>query len=198
MSIPGLQSPFILASGSPRRKELLEQAGLSFDIHRVDVDETINPALKPIEVVDELAFKKLEACETLLANNLVITADTLVFKENEILGKPINRDDAIRMLGLLSAADHNVTTSVCLGYKEKVHQFNITTVVHFNALSDEVITYYIDNYEPYDKAGSYGIQEWIGLMAIDRIEGSYTNVVGLPVAETCRAIIHVNQQWNIS
>lgn len=198
MSIAEIKPSFILASGSPRRKELLEAAGFSFEIAKVDVDETINSELQPLEVVDELARKKLEACQELLNDNLVLTADTLVFKGNDILGKPLDRNDAVRMLRLLSASEHNVTTSVCLGYEDKVHQFNVTTVVGFNELDDKMIDYYLDNYEPYDKAGSYGIQEWLGQVAIARIEGSYTNVVGLPVAETYEAILDVYKRWNIS
>lgn len=198
MSLPEPKVPFILASGSPRRKELLTQAGLSFTTQKIDVEEIVRPGLKPLEVVDELALKKLEACGDLLKENLVITADTLVFKDEEILGKPRDREDAVRMLKLLSATDHYVTTSVCLGYQDKIHQFNVTTTVYFKHISEDSISYYIDTYEPYDKAGSYGIQEWIGLVAIDRIEGSYTNVVGLPVAETYQAIVEVGERWDIS
>jgi len=197
MLLPASIPPFILASASPRRKELLEQTGLKFTIVKVDVDETENKALEPLEIVDDLALRKLAACHDYLKNNLVITADTLVFIDNDILAKPLDRREAHAMLSRLSGADHTVTTSVCLGYQDKIRQFNVSTTVHFESLSDEIINYYIDTYQPFDKAGSYGIQEWLGQIGISSISGSYTNVVGLPVAETYAAIIEVIGDWQI-
>lgn len=198
MLLPEAIKPFILASGSPRRKELLELAGLKFETLHVGVDESFDTRLTPIEVVNELALRKLDACRELRATKLVITADTLVFKGPNILGKPANKQDAQRMLKFLSGTDHQVTTSVCLGYQNEVEQFHITTRVHFKPLETKIIDYYIDTYQPYDKAGSYGIQEWLGLIGIDKIEGSYTNVVGLPAAETIQAIDEVSERWQIN
>ncbi|MGB5782367.1 MAG: Maf family protein [Eudoraea sp.] len=195
MSILHPVPPFILASQSPRRRELLRNAGFNFDSISVDVDETIDPALPPLELVDSLALKKLNACTDYLNKCIVITADTLVFKRNQVLGKPTDRDEAIKMLQTLSNTSHVVTTSVCLGYQAQVYQFNVSTKVYFAALIDEVIEYYVDHYQPMDKAGAYGIQEWIGEIGISRIEGSYTNVVGLPLNETYQAIVEKSALW---
>jgi septum formation protein len=187
--------PFILGSGSPRRRELLRDAGFNFDIIKVDVDETIPEKLTPIEAVDYLSMKKLVACKEYCKENLVLTADTLVFLEDKILGKPNNRDEAISMLELLSGKTHQVITSVCLGYQENQFQYNVSTAVTFAILDRNIISYYIDHYQPFDKAGSYGIQEWIGEIGIPRIEGSFTNVVGLPMHETYHAIVKYSKQW---
>jgi septum formation protein len=197
MHIPESLPHFILASGSPRRKELLLQAGLRFDVISVDVDEMVKPGLEPLAIVDDLALRKQAACVEIRQNKMVITADTLVFLQNEVLAKPANKAEARAMLNRLAAKEHKVTTAVCLGYEDKIHQFNVTTDVHFKALSDDMIDYYIDNYQPYDKAGSYGIQEWLGQVGIDRINGSYTNVVGLPVAETFEAIVAMSIHWGL-
>lgn len=195
MSILHPIPPFILASQSPRRRELLRNAGFNFDSISVDVDESIDPGLPPLELVDSLALKKLKACTEYLNKCIVITADTLVFKGNQVLGKPRDRDEAIKMLKTLANASHTVTTSVCLGYQDNVHQFNVSTKVYFAMLTDEIIEYYIDHYQPMDKAGAYGIQEWIGEIGISRIEGSYTNVVGLPLNETYQAIVEKTGLW---
>ena len=195
MSILKAIPPFILGSGSPRRRELLRDAGFNFDIIKVDVDETIPEKLTPIEAVDYLSMKKLVACKEFCKENLVLTADTLVFLEDKILGKPNNRDEAISMLELLSGKTHQVITSVCLGYQENQFQYNVSTAVTFAILDRNIISYYIDHYQPFDKAGSYGIQEWIGEIGIPRIEGSFTNVVGLPMHETYHAIVKYSKQW---
>lgn len=198
MNLPEQVPPFILASGSPRRRELLTEAGFIFDVKKLTIDEIINPELKPLEVVNDLARQKLRANSDLLEENLVLTADTIVYKNNRVLGKPESRTEAIDMLNLLNNTAHFVTTSVCLGYKHKLRQFDITTKVNFRALNSSEIAYYIDNYQPFDKAGGYGIQEWIGQVGIVSIEGSYTNVVGLPVAETYQALLDVCEEWQIS
>ena len=186
---------FILASGSPRRKELLEEAGLSFDVIHLDFDETHPENLSPTETVNFLARKKLNACTEFLSENLVVTADTLVFKDNLVLAKPANRSEAIEMLERLSGTDHIVITSVCIGYHDQLHQFNVSTKVFFNELEMKEIEYYVDHYKPFDKAGGYGIQEWIGHIGISHIEGSYTNVVGMPVNETFSALKEVTFKW---
>jgi nucleoside triphosphate pyrophosphatase len=187
--------PFILASGSPRRRELLHDAGFNFDIIAVDIEESYPDGLKPLEIVEYLAYEKLMACQEWLTKFLVVTADTLVFKENTILGKPKDRPHAIDMLNELSGHKHEVATSVCLGYKNNKHQFTITTEVYFATISQQEIEYYVDHYRPYDKAGSYGIQEWLGETGIKKINGSYTNVVGLPMHETYQAIINYSKSW---
>jgi nucleoside triphosphate pyrophosphatase len=187
--------PFILASSSPRRQELLRSAGFNFKTVKIDVDEDFHASLAPLEVVAFLAHKKLAACKKWLVNSLVVTADTLVFEENTILGKPVDRQEAVAMLGQLSDCEHQVATSVCLGYQDKIHQFTVITAVSFAQLDLEQINYYVDNYNPYDKAGGYGIQDWIGQVAISKINGSYTNVVGLPLHETYHAIIALSKKW---
>ena len=187
--------PFILASSSPRRRELLRDAGFNFDVIRVDADESIPEELSPIEIVEHLAQKKLAGCKEWLAKFLVLTADTLVFKHDAVLGKPANRSQAIEMLNELSNSRHIVATSVCLGYQDKIHQITVTTEVDFALLSVEEIEYYVDHYRPFDKAGSYGIQEWIGQIGIKKIDGSYTNVVGLPMYETYHAIVAFSKKW---
>ena len=197
MQLPETLPKFVLASGSPRRQELLEETGLKFDVVRVDVDETIKKGLSPLEIVDDLARRKQVACENLRQEQMILTADTLVFVNDEILAKPYDATEARTMLKKLSNSQHSVTTSVCLGFREEIHQFNVTTIVHFKELTEPMIDYYIDNYQPFDKAGSYGIQEWLGHVGINRISGSYTNVVGLPVAETFAAIVEMSNQWKL-
>ncbi|MEN8250403.1 MAG: Maf family protein, partial [Bacteroidota bacterium] len=142
--------PFILASASPRRKELLEEAGLDFEVIKLNIDESHPDGLSPLETVDFLAKKKLSRCSKWLKERLVITADTLVFKGDHILGKPGDRQHAIEMLNQLSGSDHIVTTSVCIGYKKHIHQFNVSTKVTFTNLSQLEIEYYVDSYKPYD------------------------------------------------
>ena len=187
--------PFILASSSPRRRELLHDAGFNFDVIAIDVDETHPNNLSPTAVVEYLALKKLGASKEWLAKFLVVTADTLVFKGNTILGKPNDRPHAIEMLKTLSDSEHQVATSVCIGYHDKVDQFTVNTIVDFAALSEDQIEYYVDHYLPFDKAGSYGIQEWIGEIGIRKINGSYTNVVGLPMHETYHSIVRLSKDW---
>ena len=187
--------PFILASSSPRRRGLLRDAGFNFDVIAIDVDETFPDGLSPMEIVEFLAHKKLAACNEWLAKFVVVTADTLVFKEDTIFGKPNDRPHAIEMLTALSNSEHIVATSVCLGYQNQVHQFTVTTIVDFARLSSDEIEYYVDHYMPFDKAGSYGIQEWVGQIGIKKINGSYTNVVGLPMHETYHAIVELSKKW---
>lgn len=187
--------PFILASSSPRRKQLLEEVGFTFEVVSINTDESFDEKMNPNDVVEFLARKKLLAANSWLQKSLVITADTLVIKENQILGKPQDRQEAIEMLRFLSNGQHHVVTSVCLGYKNHLEQFSVKTKVQFDKLKKEEIEHYVDHYLPFDKAGSYGIQEWVGLIGIIKIEGSYTNVVGLPINETYRAIIDFSSKW---
>lgn len=172
----------ILASKSPRRRELLSNLGIDFEIVTLDTDESY-PANMPVdEVAAYLALKKAEPFTAeKYPSHLIITADTIVCIENEILGKPESREHAFEMLQKLSGNDHKVITGVCLSSPNQKKCFTSTTTVHFKTLSSNEIEYYIDNYKPFDKAGAYGIQEWIGFVAVERIEGSYFNVMGLPV-----------------
>ena len=172
----------ILASKSPRRHQMLKELGLEFEIRTKEVDEVYPQELKPEEVPVYLAeLKASEFTTDITDKELVITADTIVCADDWILGKPKNRTKAIEMLETLSGRSHKVISGVCLMSKEKKISFSTTTTVHFKELSKQEINYYIDNYQPFDKAGAYGIQEWIGFIGINGIEGSYFNVVGLPI-----------------
>lgn len=174
--------PMILASQSPRRRELLSQLDLPFEVRTLDVDESFPRTFRPEAAAVYIAEKKANAFLDKIQFELLISADTLVSIRDEILGKPKDRDDAIRMLQLLSGNVHEVITGVALLHQKKIYSFFEKTLVYFRQLTEEQISYYIDTYQPYDKAGAYGIQEWIGMIAVEKIEGSYTNVVGLPTA----------------
>ena len=177
-----LKTPVILASGSPRRQELLRELGIPFEIILKQVDETYPEHLEKEQVALYLAEKKASAYDAeVLTGKLVITADTIVCADNIILGKPEDFDDGVRMLKLLSGKRHEVITAVCIRSASGQTTFFDTTSVYFKNLTDEEIRFYMDKCKPYDKAGAYGIQEWIGLIGIERIDGSYYNVVGLPV-----------------
>lgn len=172
----------ILASGSPRRKQLLEGLNLPFEVVVREVDEVF-PEGMPLEDIP-VYLANLKAGPFLNDGEesiLVITADTIVCIDGEVLGKPQDNDHAVGMLRKLSGRKHLVVTGVCLTSRERQVTFSSVTEVHFKELSGEEIEYYLDRYHPYDKAGAYGVQEWIGYIAIDRIEGSYFNVMGLPV-----------------
>jgi len=173
----------ILASGSPRRHELLRGLDIPFTIeYNPHIEEKIDPSLPPEAVPQALAKQKSEAFPRPLApDELLITADTLVYCQDRILGKPHSREEAIEMLQLLSDQTHTVSTGVVLRTAKKSHGFTAATRVTFASLSREDIAYYVDNYKPYDKAGAYGAQDWIGYVGITHIEGSYFNVMGLPV-----------------
>ena len=171
----------ILASGSPRRRHLLEEMGVEFQSVSKEVEEVYPDGLGPAEVAEYLSILKANAFSIEeLENELIITADTVVTIDGKILGKPADRDDAIKILRKLSGKCHQVITGVTLKTKNKQHTFSVSTDVVFKDLTLDEIKYYIDNYKPYDKAGAYGIQEWIGHVAIEKIEGSYFNVMGLP------------------
>ena len=174
----------ILASKSPRRQYLLKELGLNFEVYIKDVDESFPENLKAQEIPLYLCKKKADAFQEELSNDtIVITADTIVWVDNQVLNKPENYEDAIRMLKLLSGKMHVVYTGVCLKSKNKTKSFYAETKVFFKILTQEEIEYYINNYNPYDKAGAYGAQEFIGYIAIDKIEGTYFNVMGLPLRE---------------
>jgi septum formation protein len=171
----------ILASGSPRRQQFFKDFDLDFEIRLKEIEEIYPKNLKAEQITNYLAELKAKAFDgEILENELVITSDTLVWLHNKALGKPKNYDDAFHILKSLSAETHEVITSVCFKTLKKTETIFDVTKVTFNELSDDAIRYYLDNYKPFDKAGAYGIQEWIGLIGISKIEGSYTNVVGLP------------------
>ncbi|WP_293872420.1 Maf-like protein [Flavobacterium sp.] len=171
----------ILASGSPRRQQFFKDLDLQFEIRLKDIEEIYPNHLQGIEITNYLAQLKASAFDSELNDNeLLITSDTIVWLNNKALGKPKNYNDAVTILKELSNTTHEVITSVCFKTIDKSDTIFEVTKVTFNELSEEAIHYYIENYEPYDKAGAYGIQEWIGLVGITKIEGSYTNVVGLP------------------
>ncbi len=173
----------ILASNSPRRKELLAGLGLPFEVHVLkDIDESYPVELPVSEVALYIAKKKADAYREIIGHDeLIITADTVVIVGNEILGKPADAADAMRMLRKLSGRTHQVTTGVCLLTAHKTSSFAVTTEVTFKPLAEQEIQHYVARYKPFDKAGAYGIQEWIGYIGVTALHGSYYNVMGLPV-----------------
>lgn len=172
----------ILASKSPRRSQLLTEAGFEFEIRTKEIKEDYPDDLPSIEVAKFLAKKKAAAFQsTLGVNEVVLTADTVVIHDNKIFGKPIDRAEAIKTIQLLENDKHQVITGVCLLSNEKEVVFDSVSHVHLSSMSSEEIEYYVDKFEPYDKAGSYAIQEWIGLCKISKIEGTQPNIVGLPI-----------------
>jgi septum formation protein len=171
----------ILASGSPRRQQFFKDMDIPFSIQLKEIEEVYPNHLKAEEITNYLAELKAKAFEDeLQENDILVTSDTIVWLDGNALGKPKDRADAIAMLQKLSNRTHEVITSVCLKSIAKTEVFHCITKVTFTGISDEAIHYYLDQYQPFDKAGSYGIQDWIGLIGISKIEGSYTNVVGLP------------------
>jgi len=171
----------ILASGSPRRQQFFKDLDLNFEIRLKDIEEVYPPELQAEAITNYLAELKASAFEgELKENEILITSDTIVWHNNKALGKPKDEQDAFAILQSLSNATHEVITSVCFKTKAKTDTIFEVTKVTFNALSDQAIHYYLDHYKPYDKAGAYGIQEWIGFVGVAKIEGSYTNVMGMP------------------
>lgn len=183
----------VLGSNSPRRKQYLADLGISHIIRASDIDETYPASLHKVEITDFIAIAKSEAISINDPKEIIITSDTLVWNDNCALGKPTDRADAYAMIKSLSDKTHEVISSVCLRSMTKQYVFNVTTKVSFKVLTDDEIYYYIDTYKPFDKAGAYGIQEWIGLIGITKIEGSYTNIVGLPTTELVQELIHFIQ-----
>src|ERR1700753_3288659 len=167
----------ILAAKSPRRQELLRLMGVDFRIVLKDVDESYPGNLSPEEIAVYIAEKKAKAFDESIDDEIVLTADTIVSVDGHILGKPENKAHAVEMLQMLSGKVHKVITGVCILHKHKFNLFHDVSKVFFRKLTTEEINFYVDKYEPLDKAGAYGIQEWIGITGIERINGSYTNVV---------------------
>ena len=180
----------VLASNSPRRRMLLEGLDIPFEVKVLpDIDESY-PSNMPLEqVAEHIACEKAAAYKPLMGDDeLIITADTIVIVNGQVLGKPHDKDDAARMLRMLSDCTHRVVTGVCLRAKGRMRRFSATTDVTFKHLSDEEIAYYLEAYRPYDKAGAYGVQEWIGYVACTAMNGSYFNVMGFPVHLVYKAL----------
>lgn len=173
--------PLILASSSPRRQYLMKEAGFKFSIEKPDVEEDFPSTLPVDQVAKYLAAKKAAYFRPKIHDEIIVTADTVVILGDSILNKPSDRNEAIDMLSRLSGKTHLVITGVCIVSKEKEETFDDTTEVTFKMLSREEIEFYVDHYKPYDKAGAYGAQDWIGMVAIEKITGSYFNVMGLPI-----------------
>ncbi|RZJ68289.1 MAG: septum formation protein Maf [Flavobacterium sp.] len=177
----------ILASGSPRRQQFFRDLGLDFEIRLKEIEEIYPNGLKAHEITDYLAVLKSSAFDgELLPNDVLVTSDTIVWHNEKALGKPKNYDDAVHMLRTMADSTHEVFTSICLKTTDAVTVFHEATKVTFAPISDEAIHYYLETCKPFDKAGAYGIQDWLGLTAISKIEGSYTNVVGLPTEKFYR------------
>jgi septum formation protein len=178
----------ILASQSPRRKQLLEWAEIDFDVIVADTDETFPRHLAPADVAMHIAAEKAKAVQEKGGSKIIIAADTIVVLKNEIIGKPVNRNDAIDILNKLSGSHHKVITGVVICKEGKVVSFADTTDVEFHVLNQSQIEFYVDKYKPYDKAGAYAIQEWIGVVGIKCINGDFYNVMGLPVSRVVQAL----------
>lgn len=183
----------ILASNSPRRRELLSGLALNYEVKLIkDVDESYPSHLNGSEIPEFISRIKAAAYRPFMKeNDLIITADTIVYANNKVLGKPKNREDAVKMLKTLSGQTHQVMTGVTITTHKFQKSFVSTSDVTFDNLTDEEINFYIDNYKPYDKAGAYGIQEWIGYIGVSGIRGSYFNVMGLPIQKLYRELCKI-------
>lgn len=173
----------VLASNSPRRKELLQRMGVNFKVRTLfGIDESYPDSLRGEDIVRYISRNKAQAYRSSMApNELLITADTIVYVEGEVMGKPKTAEQAKEMLHKLSGKSHQVITGVTIVTADRTEDFGVTSQVKFAEITDEEINFYVDNYLPFDKTGAYGIQEWIGIVAVEEIKGSYFNVVGLPV-----------------
>ncbi len=176
------KAPIILASNSPRRQQLLKDLGLKFEVFTRDVQEFFPEDIHPRAVAVLISENKAKAYDDLDKKNIVITADTVVALDGEVFGKPANAKEASKMLNRLSGKTHSVITGVTMFHKGKFKSISEETLVTFRSLQQEDIDYYVREFNPFDKAGGYGIQEWIGMTGVARIDGDYYNVMGLPVA----------------
>lgn len=179
----------ILASSSPRRQYLMKEAGFDFIVRKPDVEEDFPATMRVEEVAAYLAKKKADYFKDTLDDKIVVTADTVVILDQKILNKPADREEAVSMLTALSGKTHTVITGVCISSQEKELVFQDHTAVTFNLLTRNEIEFYVDHYKPYDKAGAYGAQDWIGMIAVQRIEGSYFNVMGLPIHRVYQELV---------
>lgn len=187
-----MDKKIILASNSPRRRELLAGLDLDFEVKVIKgIDESYPETMAPEKVAQYIAAKKADAyVPTIHEDDLVITADTVVIVDNDILGKPHDESEAKAMLRRISGRSHQVVTGVCLVTKDKRREFSVSTDVTFRSLSESEIDYYVSHYRPFDKAGAYGIQEWIGYVGVTGLNGSYFNVMGLPVQRIYSELQH--------
>lgn len=180
----------ILVSSSPRRRQLMEEAGFRFRVADTGYNESSPVSLNGRDTAEYLAAAKADAwSEALLPGQIIITADTVVLCGGKLLGKPADEKEAMGFLRQLSACRHEVITGICLRSRERRKVFSVTTAITFRELAEQEIDYYVQNYKPFDKAGAYGIQEWIGLRGITTVEGSYYNVMGLPVSDLYAALL---------
>lgn len=182
--------PLILGSSSPRRQFLMREAGFTFTVEKPYVEEAFPPELPVEQVAKYLAVKKAEFFRATLQDQVVVTADTVVIINDYILNKPQDRTEAISMLNVLSGKTHLVMTGVCILSAEKEDSFDDTTEVTFKTLTRTEIEFYVDQYKPFDKAGAYGAQDWIGMVAIEKITGSYFNVMGLPIHQVYQHLVN--------
>lgn len=185
-----INKKLILASGSPRRKQIMAEAGFAFDVEVKETDESFDSDLPPESVPEILAKRKVEAFNEYNEECIVIGADTVVIVDNTILNKPRDREDAVKMLSELSGKSHNVVTGVCIKIGNKYLSFSDTTTVYFKELSNTEIEFYIQFYAPYDKAGAYGVQDFIGMIGIEKINGSFYTVMGLPIHKIYQHLKH--------
>lgn len=183
----------ILASNSPRRKELLAGLGVDYEVRTLpDVDESYPDTLQGADIPLYIAKEKADAYRNMLQpGELMITADTIVWLDGRVLGKPKDREDALYMLRDMSGRTHEVFTGVCITTTEWQRSFAAQTEVRFAELSEEEMTYYVDKFQPMDKAGAYGVQEWIGFIGVENISGSYYNIMGLPVQRLYKELVKV-------
>lgn len=183
----------ILASNSPRRKELLAGLGVDYEVRTLpDVDESYPEILQGADIPLYIAKEKADAYVAMMQpGELMITADTIVWLDGKVLGKPRDREDALQMLRTMSGRTHEVFTGVCITTTDWQRSFTAQTEVRFATLSEEEIAYYVDNFQPMDKAGAYGVQEWIGFIGVENISGSYYNIMGLPVQKLYRELLKV-------
>ena len=183
----------ILASGSPRRRELMVGLGVNYEVRILpDVDESYTDTLQGEEIPLYIAKEKADAYIPMMQpDELIITADTIVWLDGEVLGKPRDREDALQMLRTMSGRTHEVFTGVCITTTDWQRSFTAQTEVRFATLSEDEIIYYVDNFKPMDKAGAYGVQEWIGFIGVENISGSYYNIMGLPVQKLYRELLKV-------
>ena len=183
----------ILASNSPRRKELLAGLGVDYEVRTLpDVDESYPETLQGADIPLYIAKEKADAYVAMMQpGELMITADTIVWLDDKVLGKPWDREDALQMLRTMSGRTHEVFTGVCITTTDWQRSFTAQTEVRFATLSEEEIDYYVDNFQPMDKAGAYGVQEWIGFIGVENISGSYYNIMGLPVQKLYRELLKV-------
>lgn len=183
----------ILASGSPRRRELMAGLGVNYEVRILpDVDESYPDTLQGEEIPLYIAKEKADAYIPMMQpDKLIITADTIVWLDGKVLGKPRDREDALQMLRTMSGRTHEVFTGVCITTTDWQRSFTAQTEVRFATLSEDEIIYYVDNFKPMDKAGAYGVQEWIGFIGVENISGSYYNIMGLPVQRLYRELLKV-------